>query len=80
MATLEQARKAKNKLAKQLMGSFNGAASPVNSVGISGTPANYHVVVGLEREPTADERKKMPAVCDGVEVRYNKPSGQIRAY
>lgn len=71
MSTLDQARAAKKKLAKELMGSFNGAASPVNSVGLSRDQDGYYVAVGLERQPTAAENAKLPKKYDGVTVKYS---------
>jgi hypothetical protein len=71
MSTLEKARAAKDKLSKQLMGSFNGAASPVNSVGLSRDQSGYYVAVGLERHPTPAENAKLPQKYDGVTVKYS---------
>jgi hypothetical protein len=79
MTTIEQARAAKQKLAKQLMGSFNGAASPVNSVGLSRDQDGYYVAVGLERQPTSAENAKLPKKCDGVTVKYSV-NGPISAF
>ncbi|MDP2205481.1 MAG: hypothetical protein Q8K65_04175 [Alphaproteobacteria bacterium] len=79
MTTIDQARAAKDKLAKQLMGSFNGAASPVNSVGLSQDQAGYYVAVGLERQPTAAEDAKLPKKYDGVTVKYSV-NGPISAF
>lgn len=78
--TLDEARKAKNKVSKQLMGTFNAAArSPVNSVGISKDNAGYFVSVGLERQPTKQECDTLPQECDGVRVKY-KVTGPITAF
>lgn len=79
MSTIEQARAAKEKLSKQLMGSFNGAASPVNSVGLSRDQNGYYVAVGLERQPTPAEDAKLPKKYDGVTVKYNV-NGPITAF
>lgn len=80
MATLDEARKAKNKVSKQLMGVFNAAArTPVNSVGISQDKDGYFVSVGLERHPSAAEAQALPKQCDGVPVKY-KVTGPIHAF
>ncbi|MFN7114950.1 MAG: hypothetical protein ACK4PK_11405 [Alphaproteobacteria bacterium] len=79
MTTIDQARAAKDKLEKQLMGRFNGAALPVNSVGLSHDQAGYYVAVGLERQPTAAEDAKLPKKCDGVTVKYSV-NGPINAF
>lgn len=71
MSTIEEARKAKAKVARQLMRSFNDAArSPVNGVGISKDKEGYFVAVGLERQPTPEETRDLPQECDGVPVKY----------
>lgn len=71
MTTLDEARKAKTKVARQLMRSFNDAArSPVNGIGISKDREGYFVAVGLERQPTPEETRALPQECDGVPVKY----------
>lgn len=71
MSTLDEARKAKEKVSRQLTRCFNAAAqSPVSSVGVSKDKAGYHVAVGLERQPTPAETKNLPMECDGVPVKY----------
>jgi len=80
MATLDEARKAKNKISKLLMNAFNTASrGPVNSVGISKDKDGFFVSVGLERQPSPEECKKLPQECDGVTVKY-KVTGPIVAF
>lgn len=71
MSTIDEARKAKTKVARQLSRSFNDAArSPVNGIGISKDKEGYFVAVGLERQPTPEETRDLPQECDGVPVKY----------
>jgi autonomous glycyl radical cofactor GrcA len=71
MSTFEQAEAAKKKLSKQLMGSFNGAASPVNGIGVGRDQDGFHIAVRLERRPTAAEAAQLPEKYDGVSVKYS---------
>lgn len=77
--TLDDARKAKFKVVKELSAAFNDAArSPVNAIGLSKDKDGYYVSVGLERQPSAAECANLPQDCDGVRVKY-KVTGPINA-
>lgn len=80
MENLEKAMQAQGKLEKLLMGNFNKAAlPPVNMVGIGKDFNGHYVLVGLERQPTVEEKKQLPLQCDGIRVKY-QINGPINAY
>ena len=77
--TIDQARAAKKAFQTQLAADFNAASSPVNGVGLGRDDGGYYVSVGLMRDPTAAEQKKLPDVYAGVSVKYHK-TGLVIAY
>ncbi len=77
--TIDQARAAKKAFQTRLAADFNPAASPVNGIGLGHDNDGYYVSVGLLRDPTPAEKRKLPETCDGVSVKYHK-TGPVIAY
>ena len=71
MSTLEEASAAKDKLAQQLMMSFNKASyPPIHWVCVSEDAAGPFIEVCMNRQPTPAEKSQLPDVSDEVRVKY----------